>query len=156
MPDFYAEVVEPARQLEGELGLPSGFLERLLEEDDWSFVIKAHALVEAAVAHALIVRTGLQSAAEFFTRLELSNSKTGKLALVESLDLLRSEERRFVRSLSELRNFFVHDVKNVSASLSGYLANLSKDKRKVLALSFCSVDFSKTDVDLPPKSWTRC
>lgn len=146
MTDFYAEAIEPeARKLEVELGLPAGFLERLEQEDDWSFVIKTHALIEAAVTHALVARTGLSSAQEFFSRLELSASKTGKLALVEALDLLSPEERRSVRSLSELRNVFVHDVGNVGIDLRSYLSGLSKDKRKVLAASFCYVDFSKTD-----------
>ena len=39
--------------LESELNLPPQFLERLRLEDDWSFVIKTHALVEAAVSHQL-------------------------------------------------------------------------------------------------------
>ncbi|MCX5870957.1 MAG: hypothetical protein NTY00_10070 [Deltaproteobacteria bacterium] len=146
MVDFYAEVIEPARQLEAELGLPGGFLERLEQEDDWSFVVKTHALIEAAVAHALVARTGLNEAQEFFARLELSNNKTGKLALSESLGLLNSEERKFIRSLSETRNFFVHDVKNVGVDLRTYFGGLSRDKRKHLAASFCYVDFSKTEI----------
>ncbi len=149
MSDFYAQVIEPVRQLEVELGLPSQFLERLEHEDDWSFVIKTHALIEAAVTHALVVQTGLASARDFFSRLELSNSKTGKVALAEAVDLLRSEERRFIRSLSELRNVLVHDVKNVGIELRAYFAGLSKDKRKTFAASFCFVDFDKTDTAVP-------
>jgi hypothetical protein len=118
-------VIAIARQLEVELSLSSGFLEALKDEDDWSFVIKAHALIEAAVTHALVVRTGLENSAEFFSYLELSASETGKLALAKSIDLLDEDERRFVRALSELRNKFVHDVKNVQMTLMKYIASVS-------------------------------
>ncbi len=40
--------------LEIDLHLPSGFVMRLLDEDDWSFVIKLHALFEAALTCALV------------------------------------------------------------------------------------------------------
>lgn len=145
--DFYSRILADARKLEGGLGLPEGFLDALKAEDDWSFVIKAHALLEAALTHALVVRTGLDAAEEFFSHLELSGSKTGKVALAESLDMLRSEERRFIRSFSELRNVFVHDVKNVHATLRSYFAAASKDKRKIWARSFCSFDLDRTLTD---------
>ncbi len=40
---------ESLQELELDLGLPKGFCIKLLEEDDWSFVIKLHALLESAV-----------------------------------------------------------------------------------------------------------
>ena len=41
------------RTLGTDIGLPIGFLEGLRAEDDWSFIIKVHALIEAAVSHLL-------------------------------------------------------------------------------------------------------
>jgi hypothetical protein len=128
--------------------LSAGFLEQLQLEDDWSFVVKIHALVEAAVTHALVARTGLTTAEDFFANLELSGSRVGKLVLTKALDLLRSDERRFVHSLSELRNFFVHDVKNVGVDLKQYFGALSKDKRKHLAVAFCYVNLDKLDSEV--------
>jgi hypothetical protein len=41
------------KDIERDLGLPIGFLVTLKEEDDWSFIIKLHALFEAAYSHLL-------------------------------------------------------------------------------------------------------
>jgi hypothetical protein len=41
-----SKITERLAELEATLGLPAGFILRLREEDDWSFVIKAHALLE--------------------------------------------------------------------------------------------------------------
>jgi hypothetical protein len=39
------EQLEAARELEAAMGLPSGFFEGLyVEDDDWSFIVKLHAL----------------------------------------------------------------------------------------------------------------
>jgi len=115
----------------------------LQQEDGWSFLVKLHALVEAATTHALVAQTGIASAKEFFSRFELSGAKTGKIALAEALEMLTSEERRFIRSLSEMRNVLVHDVKNVGVDLAEYFSALPKDKRKHYATSFCYVDFNR-------------
>ena len=44
---------ESLQELELDLGLPKGFCFKLLEEDDWSFVIKLHALLESAVSELI-------------------------------------------------------------------------------------------------------
>jgi hypothetical protein len=51
-------VLTDVQALEKEFGLYPGFLEGLFKEDDWSFVIKSHAILEAAVAHVLTVSVG--------------------------------------------------------------------------------------------------
>ena len=40
-------------ELESNIGVEQGFFDRLLHEDDWSFVIKLHAVFEAVVTHLL-------------------------------------------------------------------------------------------------------
>ncbi len=40
--------------LERRIGLPEGFFAHLLDENDWSFIIKLHALFEAACTHMLL------------------------------------------------------------------------------------------------------
>ena len=148
MSQFSSEVSTSAQRVESELGLPSGFLEALQEEDDWSFLVKTHALVEAAAAHALVAMTGITSAHDFFSRLDLSSSKTGKVSLAKALGLLSSEERRFIRSLSELRNFFVHDVRNVGVSFDEYFSGLSKQKRMEYGKAFCYVDLNHPQIEV--------
>lgn len=112
------------RMMEAELGLPSGFLEGLKEEDDWSFIIKTHALLEAAVSHLLCSALGKDALAEVFSHLELSDKRRGKMAFAAVLDLLRKPDRRFISSLSELRNSLVHDVRNVGFSLSKHVTTM--------------------------------
>jgi hypothetical protein len=47
-----------AQKLERELGMPDGWFRALYKEDsDWAFVIKLHALLEAAVAHVIPTRS---------------------------------------------------------------------------------------------------
>lgn len=89
--------VEPADpiawvgQFEKDIGLPAGFLVNLLiKEDDWSFIIKLHALVEAAVSHLLATICG-EELLTVFTRLQLSSETVGKLAFAKALHTLDTD-----------------------------------------------------------------
>lgn len=55
-----------------------------------------------------------------FSRFELSNTKTGKLALILALKLLPAVHVQFIRNLSELRNALAHKVQNVNVNLIEY------------------------------------
>jgi hypothetical protein len=126
------------RALEAELDLPSGFLERLKEEDDWSFIIKAHALIEAAVSYLLCGALGKPALAEVFSRLELSDKHRGKVAFASALDLISKPDRRFIASLSELRNALVHDVRNTGFNLSRHVAAMGPKELGEFATKFDS------------------
>lgn len=133
------ETVEGSvRMMEAELGLPSGFLEGIKQEDDWSFIIKTHALLEAAVSHLLCSALGKDALAEVFSHLELSDKRRGKIAFAAALDLLHKPDRRFISSLSELRNSLVHDVRNVSFSLSEHVAAMDAKTFSAFAKGFDS------------------
>lgn len=116
--------------IEHDLGLPKGFLLDLHKGDDWSVIIRTHALVEAMVSHLLTQTIGDVRLAGFFERLDLGNVQTGKLALAGTLELLEPRERRFIRTLSELRNRLVHDIRNVTFNLSAYFEGLDKNQRQ--------------------------
>ena len=96
-----------------ELGIEPEFLFKLLELDDWSFVIQLHALVEGAVTHLLVHSTGERRLQEFYQQLALQNERTGKLAVVRALDLLEPWHVRYIRALASLRNRLAHDVRMV-------------------------------------------
>jgi hypothetical protein len=135
------------RGFEAELALPAGFLDALLAEDDWSFVIKAHALVEAAVAHVLAASLDPRFR-PIFERFELSNVDTGKLAFAEAAGLLEPGERKFVQKFSELRNSLVHDVRRVAFAFDAHLKALDKNQRRAFASSvayFVGDDEKKQD-----------
>jgi hypothetical protein len=117
-------------KLEKTLKLPDGFCERLRDEDDWSFVIKLHALIEAAVTHLLVIKLGHETLMPIFARLGLGQAQTGKLAFAHRLELLDSRERGFVRWLSEVRNQVVHDVRNVAFDLAEHVKRLDANQKK--------------------------
>ena len=124
------------RQLEEDLRLPVGFFQDLAQEDDWSFVIKLHALIEAAVTHLLVETLARPSLHDIFSRIDISNVQTGKLAFADKLGLVSTDVKRFIRTLSELRNSFVHDVSNVNVDLTHFLERLPLSRRKGLYKAF--------------------
>ena len=114
-------------RLERDCGLPIGFCLALLRESDWSFVIKLHALLETAVSQLLVNALARKELADVFASLEMSNTKTGKLAFVKSLNLLPKAHLDFIRALSELRNQLAHRVQNVSFNIT---AHFSEERKK--------------------------
>lgn len=111
---------ESLEALEIDLGLPKGFCTRLIEEDDWSFVIKLHALLENALSELITRALQRKELSDIFSRLEMSNTKTGKIAFVQALRLLPAGHILFVRKLSELRNAIAHKIQNTSINLVEY------------------------------------
>lgn len=124
------ELLEVINELESDTGVKQGFFINLLYEDDWSFVIKLHALYEASVSNLIINKIGEPALEEFVYKLDLGDKGKGKLKLSKSLGLLDEDERKFIYALSEIRNNFVHNVNNTQISLNQYFSRLSKDKRK--------------------------
>lgn len=122
----YNELIE---NLQKQIGLPKDFFWKLLKEDDWSFVIKLHAFVEAVVTHLIIKKISLNQLEEIISNLELSNSKSGRLAFLKALNLI-PRWQSFIKRLSEIRNDFVHDVKKVNLTLESYFKQCSKEKIK--------------------------
>jgi hypothetical protein len=133
------------RDIEARTGVPAGFFDNLKAEDDWSFIIKSHALIEAACAELLTEYVGSMELLDPFSRLELSNKRSGKIAFLKSLNLLDEDERRFVSSLSELRNILVNNVRNTVFDLSVHISSLDKKQRKSFAKSFGYAFISEED-----------
>jgi uncharacterized protein YutE (UPF0331/DUF86 family) len=133
--------------LEANLGLDPGFFESLDADDesDWSFVIKAHALAEAALSYLLTEAIERPELADLFSRLDMSNKTTGKAAFVKALGLLGEEERRFVSAFSELRNRLVHDVRNVNFDLLEHVESLGAKERETFLKNFNIISTEVTD-----------
>jgi uncharacterized protein YutE (UPF0331/DUF86 family) len=118
-------------RLERDCDLPSGFCLAFLQkkdESDWSFVIKLRALLETAVSQLLVHALARKELADVFASLEMSHTKTGKLAFVKALDLLPKAHLDFIRALSELRNQLAHRVKSVSFKITEHFS-VERDKR---------------------------
>lgn len=133
--------------LEAKLGIEPGFFESLDDDDenDWSFVIKLHALVEAAVSHLLTEQLHRPELSELFARLDISNETTGKAAFVKALALLDKPERRFMSALSELRNKLVHDVRRINFDLLQHVEDMSKDQQDAFLKNFNLLSTEITD-----------
>jgi hypothetical protein len=133
-------VREAVSKLEKELALPSGFLDGLLAGDDWSFVIKAHAVLEAAVTYLLTTAVNDERLRPFFARLELAGATIGKLVVVKALglDFIEDTDRRFIRSLSELRNDLVHDIRQASFTFADHVDRMDEKTLKQFRKNFDS------------------
>ena len=81
--------------LEKDLGIRERFFLDLINEDDWSFVIKIHSIFEALLTQLITTKVSEKRLRDYFARLELSDKTRGKLRLCKDLGLLEKDERRF-------------------------------------------------------------
>ncbi|MBI5674855.1 MAG: hypothetical protein HZC48_03350 [Nitrospirae bacterium] len=134
--DAHKEVQEAIINLEAKLNIRKGFFDTLLKEDDWSFVIKSHALLESVISSLLTNHFDHECLIDIFSRLELGNKKYGKIAFIKALDMLNSDERRFISAFSELRNFLIHNVSNVDFNFTNYITTLDSNQKKEFINSY--------------------
>lgn len=115
--------------LVGEFLEKGDFLHGLLKQDDWSFVIKAHALLEAAITQMVIANVGNEQLASFIERLPLGG-QFGKIKLCEQLRLLPDAHRKFARWFSEFRNPLVHRLDKVTFTFAKHLKGFNTDEAR--------------------------
>lgn len=133
-----------AEELLASIGLPPDFVVALLQESDWSLVIKLHAVFEAIIASLLVKQLKAPDLDEVVAHLDFNNAKSGKVAFARALGLLNSREVTFLRGLSELRNALVHDIKNVQFNLQEHILGLDDNRlkkfKKEFGASICALD----------------
>jgi len=132
--------------LEQNIGVSPGFFETLVSEDDWSFIIKLHALFEAACTHLLLFHFKEPGIASVISRLELSDKTKGKLALLKGAELLGTDDRAFIAKLSELRNSLVHDITNSKYSLKGLVNSFTENQLTKFARTFSPFEARVLDI----------
>jgi hypothetical protein len=99
--NILAPVQESLTTLEENLQLPKGFLYKLLEEDDWSFVIKCNCIIESALNEVIaepfqvINEEGLRS---FLDKLPMGGP-IGKAGLAHRLNAIAKEDAIFIESI---------------------------------------------------------
>lgn len=118
--------------LEGDLGIPKGFVEALVKEDDWSFIVKTHALVEAVLTQLLVVAINCNAVEDNIATLPMRT----KLDFAEKLELIDGRERACIQSLLSLRNKLAHNISYVQFDLKKFITSLEPGKRRELALTF--------------------
>jgi hypothetical protein len=109
-------------QLERALGLPDRFVVDLADADDWSFIIKAQSLLEAALTQLLAAAVGQPALNDVMSKLNVRGA-TGKLAFVGALEIAETAHLRFIEKLMVLRNRLVHNVLQVTFDLARYFAD---------------------------------
>ena len=114
---------------EGQVNAPKDSISTLLLENDWSMIIKGHALIEGAVSFLLSEALDPRLR-RVFTRVELGREDTGKLEFAKALGLLSSDERKFIKLVSNLRNLCAHDPSYLGFKLADYVKALDKQQRK--------------------------
>jgi hypothetical protein len=114
------------RALESELEIPEGFLEGLINEaDDWSFIIKLHALIEAAVTHLVVSEVDREPLNDLLADLRVP----AKLALAKKLDLLEDDAVGYISTVAKIRNRFAHNVTAVGWRIEDYVNSLPTSER---------------------------
>lgn len=103
--------------IEESMALPSGFLDSLCEEDDWSFIIKMHAFLEAQLSTVIVDHLNKEELSSVITEIPMSNGKYGKARIAYSLGIIPKEMLTYINSLSALRNKLVHNIKNVKFNI---------------------------------------
>ena len=122
--------------LEVLLGLPKGFYDQLLSEDDWSFVIKLNALFEGVCTEVLSSRLGAPEILNALAHLDFGNSKCGKITMLKALEAITPEQAAVLRALAELRNDLVHNISNVHFSFDSYIASKDSNQLKSIVKTF--------------------
>jgi len=129
-------------KLERKIGIKDGFFDRLIEDDDWSFIIKLNAVIETSLSMVLtemftksIKRYSptIQKNVDFtdvFYKMQTGNEKQGKLNFVKACGILDDKSINKVIYLASIRNRLAHDIKNVNFNLLEYYNSLSNDQKK--------------------------
>jgi len=113
------------QKLERKIGVPKNFFNTiLLIGDDWTFIIKLHSFLEAAFTELITSASGESEIGDFISKLGMSN----KIAFIKKLSLLESHTRSNLQKLSKIRNFYVHNIKNIFLSLEQYVESLNAEE----------------------------
>lgn len=115
------ETFEKARRvLERYYGLPTGFLTRLLDVEDWTYVLQLHALIESTVAR--IVCAALPASLHEWARsLNLQAGRGSLTGLASELGLISKAERHLIATFARLRADLAHGVEHTNVDLTAYL-----------------------------------
>lgn len=131
-PDELERILASFKAIEDQLQAPRGSLALLGFNDDWSVVIKSHAMVEGMVTLMLISATD-ERLSPAFAVLPFGEPQAGKLVFAKLLGLIDVEQQKFARRLLELRNDVAHDPKSLGFTFTGYLAGMDKNRRTQFA-----------------------
>ena len=123
-------------KFEKDLNIPRGFYQELLKEDDWSFIIKLSALLETASTDVLTTVLGYHEIEESLSYLDYGNSKSGKIVLMEKLDIVYKNQATTLRKLLEIRNKVAHRLENIGFTFEEYIKKFDQNQRSEFIKNF--------------------
>jgi hypothetical protein len=77
----------------------------------------------------------------------MSDANVGKVKFAAAIGLIKKDGERFLREFSKIRNYLVHDVKNLGFSFHAYISALDRNQKKsfVDSLSYFASDEDMKD-----------
>lgn len=149
----YKEELQAVAELEKSLNLPKDFFLLLRDDDDWSFIIKMHALIESSLNRLIEAIFNDFSFDDYFLTLALSGGRHSKLKLLQKLDKIEPEECKFIEGLSSIRNRLVHNITHIKFNLQTYVTRLSATDKKKFATQTCNFFVDSNDILEKPKHY---
>ena len=124
--------MEEFARMEVHLDLPEGFILELLKgADDWTFILRLHALVESALEYLIVANLARPELDTWVIRHNIGG-RTGKLALASALGVVDDADRGMVEGLADIRNRFAHRVQMTATTFGDYWAELPVSERTKL------------------------
>ncbi|MCQ8896390.1 hypothetical protein NQT62_08090 [Limnobacter humi] len=132
--------------LETALKITPGFFWKLCDQgDDWSFLIKVHALLEMAIGHLIQQRIGIPELDSLIEKASLNGGTTSKIKIASALSLIDKDTTNFVDALSNLRNKAAHRIDSVALTMDDFIQAIDEKDVKNLFLRR-SADQSKESI----------
>lgn len=114
------------------LGLRENFLVDLLfDPDDWSFIVKSHALLETVICTLLAMHLRKK---ELKAVLAEEVDMNARIEMAKALGITTSQDRKMMRALGTLRNRLVHNAKDTSFTFGEFFKN--RDARRNFSETF--------------------
>ncbi len=139
-----------ATEIEGKLGLPVGFVRDLLKEDDWSFVVKCHALLESAAIFALSRIFDADAIRPTLAKVDMSR----RTDMLQDLDVLPPENLAAMRALSTLRNDVAHNIGRASFTFGDHLKESKAVSRFINPFRFVWKEEVQDSLTRSQPKWT--
>ena len=133
------DIIENAgTSIKSDIESKTDFLYKIFQDDDWSIIIKSHALIESLITDLIVERVSSELK-PIIERIPLHEEQIGKIKILKIYELVSSEQLNFIKKMSELRNNLVHKFENIDFTFEAYLKKLDKNQKKKLGKLFVLV-----------------
>lgn len=135
------------------LGVAHGTLAYLLSDNDYVAILKVHATIEPllnelleknvtrVLSHPKVNFPGGDALADFILKRNLDEKRT----LAVKFELIDEPNSKFVKGISDVRNRYAHNIKNVSLSISEIAEKISpKDHGESIIKQICGFSMTGT------------